>query len=139
MSLIPRVLVVDDDHNYLAMMEAILAHQGMETACVHGVDEALQRLERQSYEVVLLDLAMPKRDGFELISILEERWPHMVPRTIIVTGLVPQKMARLDGKACRIIRKPFDIFEAVAAIRSCLLQSDQTSGVEHPPGRSDNA
>ena len=139
MSLIPRVLVVDDDHNYLAMMEAILAHQQMETVCVNGVEEAVQRLERQSYDALLLDLAMPLRDGFELIGILESRWPSMLPRTIIVTGLVPQKIASLDGKACRIIRKPFDIYEAVAAIRSCLQQADQISGVEQAPGRSDNA
>jgi CheY-like chemotaxis protein len=62
-----RVLVVDDDEDWLELMAALLASRGAEVLCAQSVDGALDILRDLIADVVLSDLEMPGPDGFELI------------------------------------------------------------------------
>jgi CheY-like chemotaxis protein len=65
-----RVLVVDDDEDWLELIAALLASRGAEVLCASSVDDALHILQEIAADVVLSDLEMPGPDGFELIHSL---------------------------------------------------------------------
>src|SRR5688572_21884995 len=65
-----RVLVVDDDEDWLELMAALLASRGAQVLCASSVDDALHLLDEIPADVVLSDLEMPGPDGFELIRSL---------------------------------------------------------------------
>jgi CheY-like chemotaxis protein len=65
-----RVLVVDDDEDWLELMAALLASRGAQVLCAQSVDTALDVLAETPADVVLSDLEMPGPDGFELIRSL---------------------------------------------------------------------
>jgi CheY-like chemotaxis protein len=65
-----RVLVVDDDEDWLDLMAALLASRGAQVLCAQSVENALEMLDEMDADVVLSDLEMPGPDGFELIRSL---------------------------------------------------------------------
>ena len=65
-----RVLVVDDDEDWLELMAALLASRGAQVLCAQSVDDALGILEERVADVLLSDLEMPGPDGFELIRCM---------------------------------------------------------------------
>ncbi len=70
-----RALVVDDDEPIRTMLAEVVSRQGVEvdTAC-DGV-EAIERIDRQHYDVILLDLMMPRVDGYGVLGHLKEHHP----------------------------------------------------------------
>jgi CheY-like chemotaxis protein len=65
-----RVLVVDDDEDWLELMAAVLASRGAQVLCAQSVDNAIEMLQEMAADVLLSDLEMPGPDGFELIRCL---------------------------------------------------------------------
>lgn len=67
-----RVLVVDDDEDWLELMAALLASRGARVLCAQSVNNALETLREMAADVLLSDLEMPGPDGFALIRALRE-------------------------------------------------------------------
>ena len=68
-----RILIVDDEPNMLHMLGALLKQEGLEPVCVSSAQEALQILERESFDYVLSDVRMPGMDGIQLVENLRAR------------------------------------------------------------------
>jgi two-component system nitrogen regulation response regulator NtrX len=79
-----RVLIVDDEKNIRKTIEMIHSNAGWETASADSGTEALEMLAKESYDLVYLDLAMPQRDGLEVLGDIKERWPDQI--AVILTG-----------------------------------------------------
>ncbi len=73
----PRLLVVDDDPGIGQMPTKALARHGFLVDAVQSADEALARIEGESYDAALVDLVMPGRDGAELSDLLRRRVPGL--------------------------------------------------------------
>ncbi len=71
------VLIVDDQESIRRAVADILADEGYTPASAASVDEALQRIEQQVPDLVLLDVAMPARDGIELLEELRRFCPEL--------------------------------------------------------------
>ena len=80
----PRVLVVDDEDIVRMSYAATLARSRCDALTAQGGEEALRAMEREPFEVVLLDLRMPDRDGMSVLRSLKEKWPES--EVVMVTG-----------------------------------------------------
>jgi two-component system nitrogen regulation response regulator NtrX len=78
------MLIVDDEPNIRRTIEMIHRNAGWQTASAGSGPEALDRLARESFDVIYLDLGMPDRDGVDVLRDVKERWPEQV--VVILTG-----------------------------------------------------
>ena len=134
----PRVLVVDDDPLVCAAIEACLQRQGFETTVADGGESGLRALETAAFDVMLIDIFMPKMRGYESIRVFHERAPA-VP-LIAMSGYAFANLnspapdflrMALELGASRCLRKPFTPVALLAVINECLAeaQSRFSSGV----------
>lgn len=93
----PRVLLVDDDPEELELIAAALAPLGVETTSATGADEALRLVDRSPYAAAVLDLLMPKRNGFETAALLRERANGRDMPILILSGYDERGARRLPG------------------------------------------
>ena len=80
----PKVLVVDDEEDFLETIVKRLLLRGIDTAGVDSGKEALRILQEQSFDVVILDVRMPGMDGIETLRQLKKRTP--LTEVIMLTG-----------------------------------------------------
>lgn len=79
-----RILVVDDEVNIRLTLEALLRRTGFDVVTAADGDEAIMLIEQQAFELLLVDLKMPGKDGKAVVAIARERQPTM--RVIVLTG-----------------------------------------------------
>jgi CheY-like chemotaxis protein len=114
------ILVVEDDPALRTLFLALLERQGFEVESVTDGSQALDRLERKSYTVLLLDLMMPVVNGFDVLKHFSESQPWLLRQTIVTTGVSQRELAKIDsGSVFAVLRKPFDIDSLVATVREC--------------------
>ena len=103
-----RILAVDDQRYFRELIEGLLSDAGYDVQTAASGEEALQRLERDDFEIVLTDLVMPGMDGSELVRRIRERLPQQ--DVVLVTGVVDVKTAveAMKQGATDYILKPFD-------------------------------
>ena len=114
-----RVLVVDDDPEIVTFLATLLELEGIDSTVATSAAAALEKLEHTVPHLVLLDIAMPDRDGLDLCRALKKD-----PRTrnvpVFVVSARPGKDVverALAAGAEEFIRKPFENQELIARIR----------------------
>ncbi len=116
-----RVLLVDDDENILETVSVALAGRGYEVLMARDGAEALIRAERDTPDLIVLDVVMPKRSGF---TVLERLYQSRVnsPRIIIVTA--NDEPRHREFAASRgvdaFLAKPFDLDHLLKTVDSLL-------------------
>ncbi len=122
-----RILVVEDDGGLAQIVCDNLAFDGYDVEWAADGNQAIDRARRRPPDLVLLDVMLPGRDGFEICSLLRRGGETPV---IMVTARVQQadKLRGLDLGADDYITKPFDILELLARVRAVLRRA--SPGVE---------
>ncbi|BBH24683.1 DNA-binding response regulator [Paenibacillus baekrokdamisoli] len=117
-----HILVVEDDNDLNHLLCSILRKSGYVPQSAYSGTEALLYLEKQEWNMVLLDLMLPGKTGEELLHILSQRKESIQMPVIIISAKGEQqtKIAALRGGADDFITKPFDIEEVSARIDSHL-------------------
>src|SRR2546422_644108 len=92
-----NILLVDDQPARLMTYESILSELGQNLVSVHSGLEALERLMKEEYAVVLLDVSMPEMDGFEAAKLIHEHPRFEKTPIIFVTGVHISELDRLKG------------------------------------------
>ena len=113
------ILAVDDEAVILDLIVDAFGRDGRHTVdTAGGAREALQKLERRSYDVLLLDLKMPEMDGQQLFQEIKRRWPELAPRVIFASGdtLHPDTRRFLDTSGCTCVDKPFKLDHLATAM-----------------------
>ena len=115
-----RALVVDDDDPIRTMLAKIVERQDLDVVTARDGAEAIDRLEQSDYDIIVLDLMMPKVDGFGVLKYMQEHFPERLRCTIIASA-VPESeiLRRFDVPVYRIHAKPFDIANLIADIKNC--------------------
>jgi two-component system KDP operon response regulator KdpE len=117
-----RILVVDDEVAIVKFLRSCLKTDGYEViAAVNGVD-ALQAVERESPDLLVLDIVMPDMDGFEVLKRIRE-WSRIPILMLSARHNEEDKVKCLDLGADDYLCKPFGINELVARIRAVLRRS----------------
>ncbi|NPV62142.1 MAG: PAS domain S-box protein [Methanotrichaceae archaeon] len=114
-----RVLLAEDNVSSQKVAQQMLKRLGYRVDIVANGMEALQALERQHYDVVLMDLKMPVMDGLEATRIIRERWPDNGPKVIAITAyaLEGDRKKCLEAGMDDYIAKPVRVEDLARALR----------------------
>jgi DNA-binding NtrC family response regulator len=112
-----KVLIVDDDKDFLAIMAERMQTRGMEVATAESAAEAIRKLEEESFDAVLLDLMMPEMGGIEALQIMKRKQPEV--QVIFLTGhpSVSKGVEAMKLGAMDFIPKPVDLRELTEKIK----------------------
>lgn len=114
-----RVLVVDDEKLIVKGIRFSLEQDGMEVECAYDGEEALRMASEGEYDLVLLDIMLPKMDGFEVCQRVREF--SSVPIVMLTAkGDDMDKILGLEYGADDYITKPFNILEVKARIKAIM-------------------
>jgi DNA-binding NtrC family response regulator len=80
----PRVLIVDDEERFRTTLGKLLGTKGIAVKTLGSAREALQELETEAYDVILLDVKMPEMNGVEALAAIKKMNPNL--EVIILTG-----------------------------------------------------
>ena len=123
-----RILIVDDDKEVVRLMRAYLEQAGYEVLTAHDGETALHILRREKPDLVLLDLMLPDRDGWDITRLVRGD-PGLSKTPIIMLTArvdVTDRIVGLEMGADDYVTKPYDPREVVARVRA-RLRSPETS------------
>lgn len=112
-----RILVVEDDDAIRTMVERVLRHEELEVDCARDGFEAMEKLSRNDYATVVLDLAMPRADGIDVLRFLEQEKPQVERKVIVMTANLPVLEALKAKRVTSVLTKPFDIRTLIEQVR----------------------
>ena len=118
----PRVLVVDDEKLIVKGIRFSLEQDGMEVDCAYDGEEAIEKARKTEYDIVLLDVMLPKHDGFEVCQAIRE-FSDMPIIMLTAKGEDMDKILGLEYGADDYISKPFNILEVKARIKAIIRRS----------------
>ena len=121
----PFVLIADDNEATCTLLIALLRNDfTVETA--HDGAEAIAKLTNRRYAAVLLDLLMPRSDGYDVLNFVQAERPEMLERTLVVTAsLTERQLQRVRSyPICGVIAKPFDVEVLLSAVKACAKEGD---------------
>ncbi len=114
-----KVLVVDDEKLIVKGIRFSLEQDGMEVDCAYDGEEALAMIQSKEYDIILLDVMLPKKDGFEVCQQVREF--SSVPIVMLTAkGEDMDKILGLEYGADDYITKPFNILEVKARIKAIM-------------------
>ncbi len=114
-----KILVVDDEKLIVKGIRFSLLQDGMEVDCAYDGEEALNMAKSNEYDMVLLDVMLPKMDGFEVCQAIRE-FSDMPIVMLTAKGDDMDKILGLDYGADDYITKPFNILEVKARIKAIM-------------------
>lgn len=124
-----KILVVDDEKSIVKGLRFSLEQEGMEVDSAYDGEEALQLVSEHSYDMILLDVMLPKLDGFEVCQKIREF--SSVPIIMLTAkGDDMDKILGLEYGADDYITKPFNILEVKARIKAITRRSTRTKAKE---------
>ena len=114
-----RVLVVDDEKLIVKGIRFSLEQEGMKVDCAYDGEEALKLAKENVYDILLLDVMLPKYDGFEVCRQIRE-YSDVPIIMLTAKGDDMDKILGLEYGADDYITKPFNILEVKARIKAIL-------------------
>ncbi|MCK9408816.1 MAG: response regulator [Bacteroidota bacterium] len=115
-----NILVVDDEDALRNVLSSELQGEGYSVVSAADGDEAISILEQKSFHLVLLDIKMPRVDGFEVLKFIKEKRPDA--KVIMLTGFADLKNAIESKKlgAEDFVSKPYDLVDLLTTIERVL-------------------
>ena len=124
-----KVLVVDDERLIVKGIKFSLVQDDMEVDCAYDGEEALEMAKKTEYDIVLLDVMLPKMDGFEVCQRIRE-FSNMPIIMLTAKGDDMDKILGLEYGADDYMTKPFNILEVKARIKTILRRASQPVAAE---------
>ena len=116
-------LVIDDDPALCSGYAECLDGAGFEAELVADGETAMKHLQTDRYDVVILDLLLPKANGYEVLRFLSAMRPAQLRRVIVVTAAVHGTIEGLEEfSVFAVFRKPVLLDDLLAAVRLCCEQ-----------------
>jgi DNA-binding NtrC family response regulator len=115
-----KILVVDDDAIVTKSCKRILEAEGFEVSVVPSADHALESIKNDEFDLLLIDVKMPKHDGIYLMREIKKNWPDL---PIIVMSGYPTQETILDVQklgATQFIPKPFRPDELIHCVHDVI-------------------
>ena len=137
----PKVLIVEDDSAIRTLVVAALKREPLEVHTAIDGLAALECVRANTYTVILLDLMMPRLNGFEFLESLDTVASAAQPVIIVMTAFDTASLRRLPANRVHaILHKPFDVERVVDLVRDCALSqrnaqasAEDAAAVAPPP------
>lgn len=113
-----RLLLAEDEKELSNALATILRHNNYSVDAVYDGEEALDYLETENYDGVILDVMMPKKDGFEVLRSLRARGKDVPVLMLTAKTEIDDRVTGLDAGADDYLGKPFATKELLARIRA---------------------
>jgi DNA-binding NtrC family response regulator len=114
------VLIIDDEAAIRESLETLLEMEGYEVQSAASADEGLTRIGSRPYDLVLLDLALPDRNGIDLLVELHSHDPQLAVIMITAYGTVENAVKAMQAGATNFVQKPWDNEKLLADIRTAV-------------------
>jgi DNA-binding NtrC family response regulator len=104
-----KVLLVDDEKDFVEALAERMENRGMNVTSTTSAKDAIKKVEKESYDAIVLDLQMPEMDGLEALSEIKKIKPEM--QIILLTGhaTVEKGIEAMKLGAMDLIEKPADL------------------------------
>ena len=104
-----KVLLVDDEKDFLDIMAERMEARGMDVSTATSAEDALEMVQNESYDAIIMDLMMPAMDGFKALKLFKETKPEV--QIILLTANVPEEkcIEAIKLGAMDVIEKPADL------------------------------
>ena len=111
-----KILVVDDEDSLRTVLSSELVSEGYDVGAAADGDEAITEFQKKVYDLVLLDIKMPRMNGFEVLRFIKEKHPKT--KVIMLTGFADLKNAIESKKlgAEDFVSKPYDLVDLLTTI-----------------------
>ena len=125
-----RILVVDDEKLIVKGLKFALEQDGMEVDCAYDGEEAVNMIRVHEYDIVLLDVMLPKKDGFEVCSEVRE-FTDVPIIMLTAKGDDMDKISGLETGADDYMTKPFNVLEVKARIKAICRRTASKSSAKN--------
>ena len=109
-----RALVVDDDAGIRILVARILKREGYEVDSARDGGEAIEQMMQHDYDIITLDLMMPRVDGFAVVRYMTKHWPEKLGSVVVMTAFGAEALEKVCPPVGRTLEKPFDINKLLA-------------------------
>src|SRR5215216_3350770 len=116
----PRILIVEDDPTTREALRRVLELEGCEIDMVVDGEKAVGALAHHRYDVIILDIALPKMSGTDVMEYIASSTPEVLASIVVVTGLEAKEIRKLFPDICETLSKPVMPGRLIAAVRRCL-------------------
>lgn len=121
-----KVLLIDDDRKHSELLQAYFKRFGINLICAANADEGFRKINREDPDLLLLDVMLPGKDGFEICR--EVRKTSAIPIIMLTArGDVIDRVSGLELGADDYVGKPFEPRELVARVQAILRRSDSVA------------
>jgi putative two-component system response regulator len=129
---IPRILVVDDNPNTMSLMNELLASRGYDVIAVGDAAEAETEIQRRTPDLILSDVIMPGKSGYELCRELKENVATRLIPFVLITGLTERedRVRGIEAGADDFLNKPIFPEELFARVKSLIKLKEFTDELE---------
>ena len=121
-----RILIVDDEPVIVDVLQRILVRLGLDPVVADSVDMAMERFSRGYFDLVLMDVLMPEKNGYEIVKEMKLLRPNQ--KVVLVTGLradTAEAEANLqDVNVEDVLSKPFS-FDKVRSVVTKIIERDE--------------
>ena len=114
------VLIIDDEAAIRESLETLLALEGYTVECAASGEEGMARMGDRSFDLVLLDLALPDRNGLDILSDLRSQDPQLPVIMITAYGTVENAVRAMQVGAANFVQKPWDNEKLLADVRAAV-------------------
>ena len=122
-----KILLVEDERDLSATLKHVLEYAKYDVVCAYDGLQAIQKLEEDEFDAMILDVMMPRMNGFEVIKKIRGESNAIPVLMLTARSEIDDKVLGLDSGADDYLTKPFQIKELLARIRSILRRkSDAT-------------
>ena len=115
-----RVLIIDDEKNYLLILQAILEDEGYEVTTINDPEMVMPYLEESEVDVVITDMKMPKITGKELLGHIKKIYPRLPVLIMTAFGSIESAVEVMRHGAFDYITKPFANDELLLSVNNAM-------------------
>lgn len=125
----PKVLVVEDDAATREALRRVLVGEGCDVDLAVDGEKAVGCLARDRYDAIVLDIALPKMSGTDVMEYIASTTPELLSAIIVVTGLDVAEIRKLFPSVCETLAKPVMPTRLLASVRRCFGSMGGAAGI----------
>ena len=122
-----KILLVEDERDLSATLKSVLEYAKYDVSCAYDGLQALQKLDEDEFDAMILDVMMPRMNGFEVIKKVRADGNAIPVLMLTARSETDDKVLGLDSGADDYLTKPFQVKELLARIRSILRRKSEAT------------